>query len=102
MQRTIERIVGASSLPLSIVIVGVGDADFTKMVQHHDNNRIIMHYGVNYYFKETLDADDTPLVDKYGKRMERDIVQFVPFRKFQSRSGANFSLVSRRKHSYTK
>lgn len=32
MQNTIDRIVKASSLPLSIVIVGVGNADFTKMV----------------------------------------------------------------------
>ena len=32
MQRTVDRIVGASKLPLSIVIVGVGGADFTNMV----------------------------------------------------------------------
>ena len=32
MQNTIDRIVAASSLPLSIVIVGVGGANFTKMV----------------------------------------------------------------------
>ena len=32
MQNTVDRIVQASSLPLSIVIVGVGAADFTKMV----------------------------------------------------------------------
>ena len=32
MQRTVDRIVGASRLPLSIVIVGVGAADFTNMV----------------------------------------------------------------------
>ena len=40
-----------------------------------------------------LDADDNPLVDRYGKKMARDIVQFVPLREFQTRSGANFSLV---------
>ena len=40
-----------------------------------------------------LDADDNPLVDKYGKKMSRDIVQFVPLREFQTRTGANFSLV---------
>ena len=34
MQNTVDRIVGASSLPLSIVIVGVGGADFTNMVSH--------------------------------------------------------------------
>ena len=27
-----------------------------------------------------LDADDEPLVDSRGIRMQRDIVQFVPFR----------------------
>jgi len=34
MQNTVDRIVGASSLPLSIVIVGVGGADFTNMVRN--------------------------------------------------------------------
>ncbi|XP_019852495.1 PREDICTED: copine-9-like isoform X2 [Amphimedon queenslandica] len=72
MQNTIDRIVAASTLPLSIVIVGVGGANFSKM--------------------EILDADDNPLVDKYNKKMERDIVQFVPLREYQSRAGANFSL----------
>ena len=32
MDRTIDRIVTASKLPLSIVIVGVGGADFSNMV----------------------------------------------------------------------
>lgn len=32
MDRTIDRIVHASKLPLSIVIVGVGSADFSNMV----------------------------------------------------------------------
>ena len=32
MNQTIDRIVEASKLPLSIVIVGVGEADFSKMV----------------------------------------------------------------------
>lgn len=32
MERTVDRIVAASNLPLSIVIVGVGGADFSKMV----------------------------------------------------------------------
>mmetsp|Transcript_29183 Transcript_29183/g.28918 ORF Transcript_29183/g.28918 Transcript_29183/m.28918 type:complete len:131 (-) Transcript_29183:1-393(-) len=27
-----------------------------------------------------LDADEEPLIDSHGKKMERDIVQFVPFR----------------------
>lgn len=30
-QETVDSIVRASELPLSIIIVGVGDADFTEM-----------------------------------------------------------------------
>ncbi len=41
MDTTIRAIVKASNLPLSIIIVGVGDADFTNM--------------------KILDADDEPL-----------------------------------------
>jgi copine 5/8/9 len=41
MPKTIDEIVRGSELPLSIVIVGVGDADFDSM--------------------ETLDADTNPL-----------------------------------------
>ena len=32
MTRTVDKIVAASRLPLSIVIIGVGGADFTNMV----------------------------------------------------------------------
>ncbi len=32
MSKTVDRIVDASKLPLSIVIVGVGNADFSNMV----------------------------------------------------------------------
>lgn len=41
MQASIDAIVASSGLPLSIVIVGVGNANFDSM--------------------ETLDADDAPL-----------------------------------------
>lgn len=44
------------------MIVGVGNADFTKM--------------------KILDADDNPLIAD-GRRCERDIVQFVPLRDLQ-------------------
>ena len=64
MQETIDSIIRASSLPLSIVVVGVGDADFKDMV--------------------LLDADDKAL-EVNGRRMERDIVQFVPFRNFRKK-----------------
>ncbi|MGL4951706.1 MAG: VWA domain-containing protein, partial [Mycoplasma sp.] len=58
MQETIEAIIDASSLPLSIIIVGIGDADFSKMTR--------------------LDGDDIPL-NINGKTVIRDIVQFVQF-----------------------
>jgi len=61
MTSTIREIVHASDLPLSIVIVGVGSADFSNM--------------------DILDADDEPLRAD-GRVMSRDIVQFVPFREF--------------------
>jgi len=64
MQSTIDEIVRGADLPLSIVIVGVGEADFSSM--------------------DTLDADDDPLYSKkYKKYMSRDIVQFVPFQEFK-------------------
>ena len=47
---------------MSIIIVGVGNADFTAM--------------------DELDADTVPLVFN-NIQAERDIVQFVPFRNFQ-------------------
>ena len=61
MRQSSDLIVEASSLPLSIVIVGVGDADFTDM--------------------NILDADDVPLMhSRTRKAMKNDIVQFVPLR----------------------
>ncbi|XP_039283440.1 copine-8 [Nilaparvata lugens] len=63
MPQTTQAIVNASVLPLSVIIVGVGNADFTAM--------------------ETLDADTVALTAG-GVRAARDIVQFVPFNKFIS------------------
>ena len=64
LQKTIDIIVEASFLPLSIIIVGIGTEDFTKM--------------------EILDGDDIPLTSSKGKKRARDLVQFVPFSKFQN------------------
>ncbi|BFZ10964.1 hypothetical protein BsWGS_14003 [Bradybaena similaris] len=63
MPQTKAAIVGASILPMSIIIVGVGNADFTAM--------------------DELDGDDVRL-SYQGRIAERDIVQFVPFRNFLS------------------
>lgn len=62
--RTIEKIIEASyTAPLSIIIIGVGNADFRKM--------------------EALDADNQLLTTADGRRVAaRDIVQFVPFRDY--------------------
>ena len=57
---TRAAIVNASSLPLSIIIVGIGSADFTQM--------------------NVLDGDAKRLTDVRGIAAQRDIVHFVPFR----------------------
>ncbi|XP_060949436.1 copine-3-like [Limanda limanda] len=68
MDQTCAAIVEASRLPMSIIIVGVGDADFSAM--------------------EFLDSDDKLLRSPTGDTAARDIVQFVPFRDFQGNSVA--------------
>ncbi|XP_023695484.1 copine-7-like isoform X1 [Paramormyrops kingsleyae] len=68
MGETREAIVRASYQPLSIIIVGVGNADFTDM--------------------QILDGDDGVLRSLKGEPVLRDIVQFVPFRDFKSASPA--------------
>ncbi|CAN1761117.1 Protein BONZAI 3 [Linum perenne] len=64
-QETKDAVVLASDLPLSILIVGVGNADFTQM--------------------EILDADNgRRLESSTGRVATRDIVQFVPMREVHS------------------
>ncbi|CAD2213958.1 copine I-like protein [Angomonas deanei] len=62
MQDTIDAIVDADDAPLSIIIIGIGNADFSSM--------------------ERLDGDDEPLRDRSNRVTRRDLVQFVPFRQF--------------------
>ncbi|KAK9146822.1 hypothetical protein Sjap_006725 [Stephania japonica] len=65
LQETINSLVKASDLPLSILIVGVGNADFKQM--------------------EILDADNGKrLESSTGRVATRDIVQFVPMREVHS------------------
>uniref|UniRef100_A0A669BFT5 Copine Va n=1 Tax=Oreochromis niloticus TaxID=8128 RepID=A0A669BFT5_ORENI len=66
MAQTKEAIVNAAKLPMSIIIVGVGQAEFDAMVE--------------------LDGDDVRISSR-GKVAERDIVQFVPFRDYMDRTG---------------
>ena len=64
IDNTVDELVEGSFLPLSVIIIGVGKADFTNM---------------NF-----LDADDEPLVNGKGVQAARDLVQFVPFLKYES------------------
>ncbi|KAG8225768.1 hypothetical protein J437_LFUL005727 [Ladona fulva] len=63
-----RALVAASILPMSVIIVGVGNADFGDMVE--------------------LDGDVAPLVGLEGQKAARDIVQFVPFNDFVSAAAA--------------
>ena len=60
MNETKRHVVTLSRLPASIIIVGVGNANFDSM--------------------EELDGDDKLLCDNQGNECQRDIVQFVEFR----------------------
>jgi len=62
MEETIDCLMEAAYLPLSVIIVGIGDADFTQM--------------------EILDGDKG-LYNKSGVKVPRDLVQFVPFNQFK-------------------
>jgi hypothetical protein len=59
MDQTIDLIIQGANLPLSIIIVGVGNANFDNMDRLDGDNGL---YGSN------------------GNKATRDIVQFVPFR----------------------
>jgi hypothetical protein len=61
---TIDELVEGSFLPLSVIIIGIGNADFSNMI--------------------ILDADDSPLVNSRGVKAVRDLVQFVPFLKYEN------------------
>ena len=60
MGNTKAEIVKLSKMPVSIIIIGVGDADFSSM--------------------DELDGDDGPLKDNAGNVCSRDIVQFVAYK----------------------
>ena len=64
MDETRDIICEASKLPISIIIIGLGNANFTNM--------------------KILDGDDEPLTNTRGEKCFRDIVQFVAFNEFQN------------------
>ena len=69
MEATKHAIVNACELPMSIIIVGVGNEDFDAM--------------------EELDGDTVRVTDQRGRVASRDIVQFVPMRNFLGIGGPN-------------
>ena len=64
MQDTIDALVEASFLPISVIIVGIGNGNFNNM--------------------DVLDADENPLYDRRRRKADRDLVQFVPFNNFKN------------------
>ena len=64
MEQTINSIIKAADLPLSIIIVGVGDADFKDM--------------------HVLDGDEKGLHNQQGVKASRDIVQFCNMQEFRN------------------
>ena len=63
MQDTIDALVEGSFLPLSIIIIGIGNDHFKEMIE--------------------LNGDEVPLVSSRGIKRMRDLVQFVPFNKYR-------------------
>ena len=57
MKETSKLVIQMSYMPTSIIIVGIGEEDFSQM--------------------EVLDADTKVLVDDFGRPAARDIIQFV-------------------------
>lgn len=64
MEETKRAIVDCAYLPLSIIIIGIGNEDFSNMT--------------------VLDGDNG-LVDNQGRKAVRDLVQFVPFNAFKNK-----------------
>ena len=64
LQPTIDVLVEGSFLPLSVIIIGIGNDDFHEMV--------------------ILDGDNVPITNSKGVQRMRDLVQFVPFNKYRN------------------
>lgn len=64
---SIDALVECSNYPVSIIVIGVGDHDFSGM--------------------EFLDSDDRLPKDSRNNEAVRDILQFVPFDDFRNVDG---------------
>ena len=63
MNETIDSFVEASFLPISIIIIGIGNDHFEEM--------------------KILDGNDNPLINSKGVKRLRDLVQFIPFNNYK-------------------
>jgi hypothetical protein len=63
-QKVIDQLIECCVLPISIIIVGVGNGPFDIMNE--------------------IDDDDCQMVDSRGRKTTRDLVQFVEFRNFRN------------------
>ena len=66
MKETLKLIVDCSLLPLSIIIIGIGNSHFDDM--------------------KILDGDEIPLTDFDDRVSKRDLVQFVEYEKFKQKN----------------
>ena len=64
LQETIDALVEGSFLPLSVIIIGIGNDHFKEMIQ--------------------LDGDKIPIISSNGIKRMRDLVQFVPFNRYRN------------------
>ena len=67
MPKTLELLVDCAELPLSVIIIGIGKANFDDM--------------------HILDGDEVKLTDHKGRVTKRDLVQFVEYEKFKQKKG---------------
>ena len=75
LRETVDAMVNASNYPISVIIVGIGDNDFTSM--------------------EFLDGDDKELMrDGNNIEAQRDICQFVKLNAFRDEDGTNADLLA--------
>ena len=63
MKETVDALVEGSFLPLSVIIIGIGNDHFSEMIE--------------------LDGKDYPLINSRGVKRMRDLVHFVHFNKYK-------------------
>ena len=91
MQQTKLAIIRASAYPISIVIVGVGSADFSAMNELDSDDRLLSatEGGGGSGSSGVVGKRTLGMVSGSGRTVKavRDIVQFVPLNKFLARTG---------------